>query len=320
MRTRATAERDGAKRDEQQCGCRPHAGADGGRTPVEAAVDRFCDRRADRREARDPTGGAGSVGHGTSLPCGGRAPVESGRALVELRWRGRTAAVMVAPRRPTMPATHVRLLGPVELGATKQRAVLAILALRANGVVSVDELVEGLWGEEPPASATKLVQHYVSQLRKLLAGGDAAIVTRGRGYELRVRPDAVDAVDFERLAGAAARGDGNGTAARRALSLWRGSPLLEVIDEPFAAMELRRLEDLWLNLSEQAIRADIEAGRYDEVIARLNGLIGRHPLRERLHALRMRALYAAGRRAEALETFRHARSILVEEIGVEPGP
>ena len=228
-----------------------------------------------------------------------------------------------------MPATDVRLLGPievtldgrpVELGATKQRAVLAILALRANAVVSVDELVEGLWGEEPPASATKLVQHYVSQLRKLLAGGDAEIVTRGRGYELRVRPDAVDAVDFERLAAAAARGDGNGTAARRALSLWRGSPLLEVIDEPFAATELRRLEDLWLNLSEQAIRADIEAGRYDEVIARLDGLIERQPLREPLHALRMRALYAAGRQAEALETFRHARSILVEEIGVEPGP
>src|SRR5215217_4571819 len=241
MRTRATAERDGAKRDEQQCGCRPHAGADGGRTPVEAAVDRFCDRRADRREAPDPTGGAGSVGHGTSLPCGGRAPVESGRALVERRWRGRTAAVMVAPRRPTMPATDVRLLGPievtldgrpVELGATKQRAVLAILALRANAVVSVDELVEGLWGEEPPASATKLVQHYVSQLRKLLAGGDAEIVTRGRGYQLRVRPDAVDVANFERLSDAAARSGGNGTAASRALSLWRGSPLLDVIDEP----------------------------------------------------------------------------------------
>jgi peptide/nickel transport system substrate-binding protein len=228
-----------------------------------------------------------------------------------------------------MPATHVRLLGPlevtldgrpVELGATKQRAVLAILALRANAVVSVDELVEGLWGDEPPASAAKLIQHYVSQLRKLLAGGDAEIVTRGRGYQLRVRPDAVDVADFERLANAAARGDGNGTAARRALSLWRGSPLLEVIDEPFAAAELRRLEDLWLNVSEQAIGADIEAGRYDEATVRLDELVGRHPLRERLHALRMRALYGAGRQAEALEAFRNARSILVEEIGVEPGP
>src|SRR5215207_833426 len=143
-----------------------------------------------------------------------------------------------------MTATDVRLLGPlevtldglpVELGATKLRAVLAMLALRANTVVSVDELVDGLWGEAPPPSAVKLVQHYVSQLRRLLAGGDAEIVTRGRGYELRTRPDAVDVVDFERLAESAARGQGNGTAAREALSLWRGSPLIDVIDEPFAA-------------------------------------------------------------------------------------
>jgi peptide/nickel transport system substrate-binding protein len=228
-----------------------------------------------------------------------------------------------------MPATDVRLLGPtevtidgraVELGATKQRAVLAMLALRANAVVPVDELVEGLWGEEPPASANKLIQHYVSQLRKLLAGGDAEIVTRGRGYQLRVRPDAVDVADFERLADAAARSGSNGTAARRALSLWRGRPLVDVLDEPFAAAELRRLEDLWLNVSEQAIGAEIAAGRHDEVLARLDELVARHSVRERLHALRMRALYAAGRQAEALEAFRHARSVLVEEIGVEPGP
>jgi peptide/nickel transport system substrate-binding protein len=228
-----------------------------------------------------------------------------------------------------MTVTDVRLLGPlevtldglpVELGATKQRALLVMLALRANTVVSVDELVDGLWGEEPPASAVKLVQHYVSQLRKLLAGGDAEIVTRGRGYELRVRADAVDVADFERLADAAARGGENGTAARRALSLWRGSPLLDVIDEPFAAAEQRRLEDLWLGVTEQAIAADIAAGRQDEVVPRLEDLVARHPLRERLHALRMRALYAAGRQAEALEAFRAARAVLVEQIGVEPGP
>src|SRR5215208_3478466 len=228
-----------------------------------------------------------------------------------------------------MTATDVRLLGPlevtldghpVELGATKQRAVLTMLALRANTVVSVDELVDGLWGETPPASAVKLVQHYVSQLRKLLAGGDAQIVTRGRSYELRIRPGGVDVADFERLADAATRGGENGAAARQALSLWRGDPLLDVIDEPFAAGEQRRLKELWLNLSEQAIAADIEAGRHDEVLTRLDVLVERHPLRERLHALRMRALYAAGRQGEALEAFRYARVILVEEIGVEPGP
>jgi peptide/nickel transport system substrate-binding protein len=228
-----------------------------------------------------------------------------------------------------MNATDVRLLGPievtldgrsVEVGAAKQRAVLAMLALRPNAVVGVDELVDGLWGEEPPASALKLIQHYVSQLRKRLAGGDAEIVTHARGYELRVRPDAVDVANFERLADVAVRGDDNGAAARAALKLWRGNPLMDVINEPFAAAELRRLEDLWLSVTEQAIADDLDAGRHDGVIARLDGLVTRQPLRERLHALRMRALYASGRQAEALEAFRRARAILVDEVGVEPGP
>ena len=228
-----------------------------------------------------------------------------------------------------MTATDVRLLGPLEvtlggrplqLGATKQRALFAMLALRANTVVPVDDLVDGLWGETPPASAVKLVQHYVSQLRKVLAGGDAEIVTSGRGYELRTRPGGVDVADFERLADAAARDGDGGAAAREALSLWRGEPLLDVIGEPFAAAEQRRLKELWLNVSERAIAADVEAGRHEEVLARLDALVARHPLRERLHALRMRALYAAGRQGEALEAFRHARAILVEQIGVEPGP
>ena len=231
-----------------------------------------------------------------------------------------------------MPATQVRLLGPLEVtidgrsvapGTRKQRALLAMLALRANTVVPVDELVEGLWGEEPPASATKLIQQYVSQLRRTLAGGDAEIVTREPGYELRVEPDAVDAIEFERLAEAATRngenGDG-GAAARRALSLWRGSPLPDLTAEPFAAAELRRLEELWLNVTEQALEDAIAAGAHDGVIARLDEIVVRHPLRERLHALRMRALYAAGRQAEALEAFRQARKVLVDEIGIEPGP
>src|SRR5215218_4475776 len=108
-----------------------------------------------------------------------------------------------------------------------------MLALRANTLVSVDELVDGLWGETPPASSVKLIQHYVSQLRKLLAGGDAEIVTRTRGYELRVRPDAVDVARFERLADAAIHGADDGSAAQAALALWRGNPLIDVIDEPF---------------------------------------------------------------------------------------
>ena len=228
-----------------------------------------------------------------------------------------------------MPATDVRLLGPVEvtldgrplhLGPAKQRAVFAILALRANSVVAIDDLIEGLWGEQPPATAVKLIQLHVSQLRKVLAGSDAQLVTRSRAYELRLPADAVDVERVERLAEIAARGNGDAGAAREALALWRGTPLVDVIDEPFAAAEVRRLDDLRLRLTEQALGADLDAGRHDEVIGRLDDLVREHPLRERLHALRMRALYAAGRQAEALAAFREAREILIEEVGVEPGP
>lgn len=228
-----------------------------------------------------------------------------------------------------MPAIDVRLLGPVEatldgrplhLGAAKQRAVFAILALRANSVVAVDDLIEGLWGERPPATAVKLIQLHVSQLRKLLAGSDAQLVTRSRAYELRLPADAVDVERVERLAEIAARGNGDAGAAREALALWRDTPLVDVIDEPFAAAEVRRLDDLRLRLTEQALAADLDAGRHDEVIGRLDELVREHPLRERLHALRMRALYASGRQAEALAAFREAREILIEEVGVEPGP
>jgi len=152
---------------------------------------------------------------------------------------------------------QVLVLGPIEarsdgrqipLGAAKQRAVLAMLALHANSTVSADELMEGLWGEHPPASAHKMVQQYVSQLRRLLADGDAgeaSIVTRGRGYELQIPPDDIDAERFVRLV---SRG-----STRQALALWRGGALDDIADEPFAAGEIRRLQDLRLDAIEQAI-------------------------------------------------------------------
>ena len=200
----------------------------------------------------------------------------------------------------------VRLLGPVEasvdgravaVGGAKPRALLAMLALNAGSTVSTDRLIEGLWGDPPPATATKLVQLYVSQLRKALAaGGDgAAIVTRGHGYELQVAPDAVDARRFERLV---ARG-----APREALALWRGPALDDVADEPFAAAEIRRLEELRLAALELAIERDLDAGRHREVVGELEALVVAEPLRERLHAQRMLALYRcgqAGRRARGL--------------------
>jgi DNA-binding SARP family transcriptional activator len=137
---------------------------------------------------------------------------------------------------------QIRVLGPVEverggrplrLRGPKQRAVLSMLALNANVTVSVERLIEGLWGEHQPASAPKMVQLYVSQLRRLLAEeAGTEIVTHGRGYELRLDPEAVDAARFERLVGEAShapRNGGAGDAAHRALALWRGPPLADLV-------------------------------------------------------------------------------------------
>ena len=219
---------------------------------------------------------------------------------------------------------EIRLLGcvdvelngsPVKLAGPKQRAVLAMLALHANEAVSLDRLVDGLWGEDPPSSAPKMVQQYVSQLRRLLAdAGGPRIVTRGRGYVLEVDPDAVDALRFEALVDG-----GGGEPAREALVLW-GPPLAGMLDEPFAASEARRLEELHLAAIEQAFEADLDAGRHAEVVGRLGALVDEHPLRERLRALLMLALYRSGRQAEALDAFRDARWTLVETLGIEPGP
>jgi DNA-binding SARP family transcriptional activator len=228
---------------------------------------------------------------------------------------------------------NVRVLGPVEasadrralpLGGTKQRAVLAMLVLDANRTVSADRLVEGLWGEHPPASAPKMIQNYVWRLRTVLAhDGGAEIITHGRGYELRIDPDAVDVRRFQRLLSEATR-TGNGgarpDAAREALALWRGPALSDVADEPFAAPEIRRLEELRLEAAELAIDADLAAGHHLEAVAEVEALAGEHPLHERFHAQRMLALYRCGRQADALDAYREARRTLVEEIGVEPGP
>ena len=228
------------------------------------------------------------------------------------------------------PGIEIRLLGPIEarlngrpvaLGPPQQRAVLAMLALQVNRTVSTDRLIEGLWGERAPPSAHKLVQLYVSHLRKLLNESEAAIVTHGRGYELQLAADQVDAARFERLVNAAVRPheSANGEA-REALALWGGEVLADLVDEPFAATEIRRLEQLRLQAAELAIGADLAAGRHGEVIGELEALVAEDPLREQLHAQRMLAFYRSGRQAEALQAYREAREVLVEQIGVEPGP
>ena len=217
---------------------------------------------------------------------------------------------------------EVRLLGAVELevgghatpiSAAKQRGMLAMLALRANETVTADRLMEGLWGEEPPPSAPKLVQRHVSELRRLMVGdGDGAIVTRGRGYELRIEIDHVDVQRFERLV--------REGAPRQGLALWRGSALADVSDEPFAAPEIRRLEELRLGAIEAALDEELLAGRHRDVVGELTRLVADHPLSERLHGQLMLALYRCGRQAEALEAYRVARTALVGAMGVEPGP
>jgi DNA-binding SARP family transcriptional activator len=218
----------------------------------------------------------------------------------------------------------VRVLGPVEvcvggaalpLGAAKLRASLAMLALRANRTVSADQLMEGLWGEHPPASAPKLVQQQVSRLRRLLADAEASaaeIRTHGRGYELAIAPEAVDVCRFERLVA-----DG---CPREALALWRGPALADIADEPFAAEEIRRLDELRLQAHELAIDADLAAGRHREVLGELESLVREHPLRERLQGQLMLALYRSERQADALSQYLRLRTALVDGMGVEPGP
>lgn len=218
---------------------------------------------------------------------------------------------------------QIHLLGPIEvssdkgrvsLGGPKPRALLAMLALDAGSTVSAERLIDGLWGDEPPATAGKMVQLYVSQLRKVMAehGEDDAIATHGRSYRLQLGRDRVDVGRFERLL---AQG-----AAREALRLCRGPPLADVAHEPFAASEIRRLDELRATALEVAIDQDLDAGRHREVLPELEARLAQEPLRERLHAQRMLALYRSGRQAEALEAYLQARAKLVEQIGVEPGP
>jgi len=201
--------------------------------------------------------------------------------------------------------------GPIQLCPRKQRAVLAMLALEPGRTVSADRLAEGLWGDSLPPSAAKMVQLYVSHLRRGLDGDALRIVTRGRGYALDLADGDIDAVRAERLLEEA--------RPREALALWRGEPLEDLADEPFAAPEIRRLEELRLRAAELAIDADLAAGRHAEVIGELDALVAANPLRERLHAQWMLALYRANRQSEALAAYHAARASLVEQIGVEPG-
>jgi DNA-binding SARP family transcriptional activator len=222
-----------------------------------------------------------------------------------------------------------RILGPLEvvdgeevlhLGGQKQRALLALLLLDANRVVSTDRIVDALWGEQPPRTAATSLQNFVSQLRKLL--GSERLVTKPPGYELRLASEQLDLERFRRLVDEA-RGEPpeeRSERLRRALALWRGPPLADLGFESFAQSEIVRLQELRLAVVEDRVEADLEAGRHAELAGELETLAEKHPLRERLRAQLMLALYRAGRQAEALQIYHDTRRVLVEELGIDPSP
>jgi DNA-binding SARP family transcriptional activator/ABC-type branched-subunit amino acid transport system substrate-binding protein len=220
-----------------------------------------------------------------------------------------------------------RILGPLEawddgrqldLGPAQQRAVLALLVLHRGAIASADRLVDDLWGERPPASAVKVVQNYISQLRRVLPPD--TIVTRDSGYSLRAA--GTDADEFVGLLDDARRQDGRTAAAtlRRALALWRGPPLADFAYQAWAQAEIARLDDLRLAALEERIDADLSLGKADELVPELEALTNQHPLRERLRAQLMLALYRSGRQADALSVFAQGRERLVDDLGIEPGP
>jgi DNA-binding SARP family transcriptional activator len=223
-----------------------------------------------------------------------------------------------------------RVLGPLEvvnddgrplaLGGQKQRAVLAVLLLRAGEVVSTGFLVDALWGEQPPPTATTSLQNSISALRKLL--GPEAVLTRQPGYVLAVPRDQIDLGCFEQLVAEArlAEPGERGALLRRALDLWRGPPLADLAFEPFAQAEVHRLDELRLGAFEECVDAELGRGAHAALVPELTAAVSEHPLRERLRGQLMLALYHSGRQAEALDAYQSARRALVDELGIDPGP
>ncbi len=230
---------------------------------------------------------------------------------------------------------ELRLLGPLEarrggeplrLGGAKQRAVLAGLLVNLGEVVSVDRLVDAVWPDQPPASATHAVEVYVSQLRKQLDPERRGLLPGGpAGYTARVDPESVDARRFERLLDegrlALAEEDASRAAERlrEAIALWRGEALTDFAYAPFAQEEIARLTELRAQAVEARIDADLALGRHSELVGELEGLVVAHPWRERVTGQLMLALYRSGRQADALAAYRSTRGRMVDELGIEPG-
>jgi DNA-binding SARP family transcriptional activator/ABC-type transport system substrate-binding protein/streptogramin lyase len=223
------------------------------------------------------------------------------------------------------------VLGPVEvriegeaapLGGPKQRALLALLLLNGNAVVSRDRLIDGLWGERPPSSAQRSLDTYVSRLRAVV--GNERIERRTPGYLLHVEPGELDLDRFEALLeeGRAASAAGDAAAARdrlrEALALWRGRALADLEYEPFAGTETARLEERRLLAIEAQLAAELDLGGGPDLVGQLEQLVTEHPFRERLLGQLMLALYRAGRKADALAAYQACRRRFAEELGLEP--
>jgi predicted ATPase/DNA-binding SARP family transcriptional activator len=228
----------------------------------------------------------------------------------------------------------VRVLGPLEVDVAgkrvdfegvKQRTLFVALALRSPETVSVDELLQALWGDAQPSGAVQALQKHISRLRRRLGEG-APLLHQASGYALELDPLAIDARRFEdllqRARAALGREDAAGAAAnlRTALGLWRGDALPEHRFDEFAQREIARLEELRMEALEERLAAELAGGGSADLVGELRALVSAHPLRERLRAQLMIALYRTGRQAEALETMREGRELMVEQLGIEPGP
>jgi DNA-binding SARP family transcriptional activator len=216
----------------------------------------------------------------------------------------------------------------VPLRATRLRHLLSLLLLHRTEASSVDRLVEELWEGQPPESATAALRVHVSRLRKVLAavGHDELLVTRPSGYHLDIAADALDVTQFETLA---ARGQRLLVESQpeeaveklgAALALWRGQPLADVPHSASVVAEATRLSELHMTAVEDHIEAQLACGNHRQVLGELDALLGTYPLRERLWAQRMTALYRSGRQAEALATYQSLRRTLADELGLDPSP
>jgi DNA-binding SARP family transcriptional activator/WD40 repeat protein/class 3 adenylate cyclase/energy-coupling factor transporter ATP-binding protein EcfA2 len=244
---------------------------------------------------------------------------------------------------PYDPGRHrlaFRVLGPLEVvdgdrsvmvGGPKERLVLALLLARVNSTVSVDVLIDALWGDRPPRTAERTVHTYVARLRRTLEPrrprGEAStmLLTVGHGYELRVESGQLDAAQFEAMARRGSnqferRDDAASSTLRQALGLWRGAAFVEFPEVEACTAEARRLEELRLALVEDRVDADLAAGRASELVGEIEMLLRDQPFRERLWGQLVLALYRSGRQRDALEAYQRARRLLIDELGIEPGP